>query len=227
MQKYGAVTAEALCESAVRQVEILNSCGFYDIIVSIKASDVFLIVEACRLFDGKNTGIPQHIGLTEAGTLIFGLVKSSVAIFELLKQSIGDTLRVSLTGDPVDEVAAAKALLLTFGQYERVQGGGINIKGRQNGFEIISCPTCGRCNTNLFQIVSEVENRINKLKTDKHIKVAIMGCAVNGPGEARGADIGISCGAGDALLFKHGEIIRKAPAREIINILIHEIESIL
>ena len=213
LEKYGGVTADALCESAVNQAEMLNMCGFYDIVVSIKSSDVFLTVDACRLFDEKRTGIPQHIGLTESGALIAGLVKSTIALYELLRRGIGDTLRVSLTGDHVEEVVAAKALLRAL--------------GRAAGVEIISCPTCGRCKVDMIPIVKDVERRILGIKTDRRIKAAIMGCAVNGPGEARDADVGAACGAGKALLFKRGEPLYQVPQEQIADALLREIESII
>jgi len=225
LEKYGKITPEALAESALSQAEILNMCGFYDIVVSIKSSDVFMTVEACRLFDEKKTGIPQHIGVTESGTATPGLVKSAIGIYELLRLGIGDTARVSLTSDPIDEVIAAKAILRTFNEMNG--GGGVDGAGSgAPGIEIISCPTCGRCRIDLIGAAKEIERRICKIKTGRHIKVAVMGCAVNGPGEARGADIGIAGGDGDALLFKRGKPLRKIAESDIVDALIKEIQSI-
>ena len=214
LRKYGRVTAESLCESAVNQADMLNMCGFYDVVVSIKASGVFMTVDACLLFDARRTGIPQHVGLTESGTPTAGLVKSTITLYELLRQGVGDTLRVSLTGDHVEEVIAAKTLLRTLGRHE-------------NGIEIVSCPTCGRCKVDLVSVVRDVERVVSRIKTDKYIKVAIMGCAVNGPGEARDADVGVACGDGRALLFKHGEKMYPIPPPELAATLLHEITALL
>ena len=217
IKKYGNATAEALVESAVMQAESLNMCGFYNIVVSIKSSDVFLTVEACRRFHEKNTGIPQHIGITETGTLTSGLVKSTIGIYELLRSGIGDTIRVSLTGDPTEEVIAAKTLLRTMGKASNAARGGV---------ELISCPTCGRCRIDLIGAANEIERRIRMIKTDKHIKAAVMGCSVNGPGEARGADVGIAGGNGKAVLFKHGVPLYQVPESDLADTLINEIISI-
>ena len=218
LMKYGGVTPDALVESAVTQAELLNLFGFYDIVVSIKASDVFLTVEACKKFHEKGTGIPQHIGITEAGTLTSGLVKSTIGIYELLRSGVGDTIRISLTGDPVEEVVAAKTLL-----------NAMHIEGRaQGGIELISCPKCGRCTIDLIGIAKEIECRIYKIKTDKHFKVAVMGCVVNGPGEAREADVGIAGGGNKkALLFKRGKPQYQVPESEISDILMKEILSMV
>ena len=224
LAKHGAATAGALVESALRQAEELNLCGFYDIVVSIKSSDVFGTVEACRLFDAKGTGIPQHIGLTEAGTPTSGLVKSTVELYELLRGGIGDTLRVSLTGDPVEEVIAAKTLLkLVHSEGGRLPGA----PERAGGIELVSCPTCGRCKTDVVRVAREVERRINKIQTSKIVKVAVMGCAVNGPGEARAADVGVACGDGKALLFKRGEPQYQVPEPELVEALMREVGSLL
>ena len=230
--KYGGVTAEALVESAVRQAEELGMCGFYDTVVSIKASDVFLTVEACRLFDKKNTGIPQHVGITETGIPTAGLVKSAIGIFELLRDGVGDTIRVSLTGDPVGEVAAAKTLLQTLGNYfnqyiNNASGMAARYIGYTGGVELISCPTCGRCRVNMIGLVKEIDRRVSKIKTYKHIKAAVMGCAVNGPGEAREADVGVACGDGNAVLFKRGIKMYSIPENAIIDTLINEINTLL
>jgi len=224
MEKHGGVTAAALVESAVTQAEILNLCGFYDIVVSIKSSDVFLTVEACRLFDEKNTGIPQHIGVTEAGTPVPGIVKSTIGLYELLRGGVGDTVRVSLTGDPVDEVAAAKTLLQTLAGAEDnplIRPGGLT--GHNKGVELVSCPTCGRCGADLIGISREIERRINKIRTGRHIKIAVMGCAVNGPDEAKSADVGVAFGGGTALLFKRGERLYSVPEHDVIDALMKEL----
>ena len=224
MQKYGAVTTEALVASALAQAEELNACGFYDIVVSIKASDVFLTVDACRLFDQKNTGIPQHIGITESGTVAAGLVKSTIGLCDLLRDGIGDTVRISLTGDPADEVVAARTLLRTIG------GSGHGRYGNarpypSKGVELVSCPTCGRCRIDVIRVAREVERQTSGIQTGRNIKVAIMGCAVNGPGEARDADIGIAGGDGKALLFKHGEPQYQVPEPDLVSTLMKEIQA--
>ena len=214
--KYGGVTAEALVESAVFQLELLNIFGFYDTVISIKASDVQLTVDACRLFDSKKTGVPQHIGITEAGTPVTGIVKSTVGLYELLREGIGDTIRYSLTGDPIDEVIAARTLLQT-----------LEKDGCSGGVELVSCPTCGRCRVDMVDFVRGIERHIYNIKTNRHIKIAIMGCAVNGPGEARGADIGAAFGDGRAALFKHGKILYHVPMPELAETLLKEIEQLL
>lgn len=223
LAKYGKVTADALVESAVNQAEELNLCGFYDIIVSIKASDVFMTVDACTKFDKVGSGIPQHIGITEAGTRTPGLVKSTIGIYELLRAGIGDTFRFSLTGDPIEEVVAAKALI------QALRGGGINDRAinARGGVELISCPTCGRCRFDMARIAEEVERRVRTVHTDRHIKAAVMGCEVNGPGEARDADVGIAGGDGGGLLFKHGKPMYRAPESELIDALMKEIDSLI
>ena len=211
-EKYGGLTAEALAESALLQAELLRNCGFDDIVVSIKSSDVFMTVNACRVFHRLNTGIPQHIGITEAGGPVSGLVKSTIGLYDLLKDGIGDTIRVSLTADPVEEIVAAKALLrAVFGNKYA------------NGVEMVSCPTCGRCRTDMANIARRVERLAANIHTNKRIKVAVMGCAVNGPGEAREADVGVSCGDGKALLFKHGVQQYQIPENEIFDVLYNEI----
>lgn len=210
LQKYGGPTADALVESAMRHVEILDGLNFTDIIVSIKVSDVPTMLAAYRKFD-RLTDIPTHIGVTEAGTLRGGLVKSAVGIGALLAEGIGNTMRVSLTADPVEEIAAAKDILRVLGL-------------RRQGPELVSCPTCGRTQIDLIPIANEVERRLAKV--EKNIKVAVMGCAVNGPGEAREADIGIAGGNGEGLIFRHGEILRKVPEAELIDALMQEIEKL-
>lgn len=208
--KYGHVTPEALVESALKHVIMLEKCGFYDIVISIKSADVITMIEAYRLVSSK-VDYPLHLGVTEAGTINYGTIKSSVGIGALLSEGIGDTIRVSLTGDPVDEVKVGRNILKSLGLIKA-------------GIEIISCPTCGRTDINLIDIANEVEKRV--VGIDKDLKVAIMGCAVNGPGEAREADLGIAGGHGEGLIFKKGEIIRKVPESRLVEELMKEIENI-
>jgi len=208
--KYGGITPEALVESALRHVYILEKLNFCDIVISLKATNVPLMIAAYRLISEK-VDYPLHVGVTEAGTIYSGTVKSAVGIGALLAMGIGDTIRVSLTGDPLEEIKAGKAILKSLGLYSR-------------GAELISCPTCGRTRINLIKIAEEVEKALENI--DKPIKVAVMGCAVNGPGEAREADIGIAGGEGCALLFRHGEIIRKIPEDKIVDELMAEIEKL-
>jgi len=207
--KYGGVTPEAMVESALNNARILEELGFSDIVISIKASDVLKTIEAYRLISSK-ADYPLHIGVTEAGTVFRGTIKSSVGLGCLLAEGIGDTLRVSLTGDPVQEVRVGHEILSALGL-------------EKNRAELISCPTCGRCRIDLVKIAQEVEERLESVNRD--IKVAIMGCAVNGPGEAREADIGIAGGKGDALLFKKGQVVRKIPQDDIVEELMREIEQ--
>ncbi len=210
LQKYGGVTADALVESAAGHIAILKDLNFDDIVVSIKVSDVPTTIEAYRKFS-KASNIPLHIGVTEAGTLRAGTIKSAVGIGALLADGIGDTMRVSLTADPVEEVYAAYEI-------QRV------LDLRKRGVNLVSCPTCGRTQIDLISIASEVERRVANI--DKPIKVAVMGCAVNGPGEARDADIGIAGGNGVGLIFKKGEIVKKVPEDKIIDELMAEIEKL-
>lgn len=209
LDKYGYPTAEGMVESALKHVVILEDLDFTDIVISLKASDVRLTVDAYKLMAEK-VDYPFHLGITEAGTVWAGTIKSSAGIGALLLMGIGDTVRVSLTGDPVEEVRVARQLLKSLGII-------------QNEITIVSCPTCGRCKIDLVRIANQVEKRLGKLK--KPIKVAIMGCAVNGPGEARDADIGIAGGVGSALLFKKGQIIKKIKEDEILEVLTEEIEG--
>ena len=208
IQKYGGVTPQGLVESALRHVRILEKYQFYDIVVSIKASNVPFSVQAYTLLSQK-IDYPIHVGITEAGTVYSGTVKSAVGIGAILLQGIGDTIRVSLTGNPVEEIKAAKEILKSVGMLEQ-------------GIELISCPTCGRTQIDLISIANEVEKKCKAL--NKKLKVAVMGCVVNGPGEAREADIGIAGGKGEGLLFKKGEIIRKIPENELVEQLMKEIE---
>lgn len=207
LEKYGSPTAEALVESALRHVKLLNDCDFDDIVISIKSSNVKLMIEAYRLLAAQ-TEYPLHLGVTEAGTERMGLIKSSIGIGSLLCDGIGDTIRVSLTADPIREVYAAKDILKACGM--------------GSGVEIVSCPTCGRTKIDLITLAEQVEDMLKDV--DKPIKVAVMGCAVNGPGEAREADIGVAGGNGEGLIFKKGEIIRKVPENMILQELKREID---
>lgn len=210
LEKYGSPTADALVESAMRHVEILDDVNFKDIVVSIKVSNVPVMLEAYRKFSAR-TDIPLHVGVTESGTERMGTIKSSIGIGTLVSEGIGDTVRVSLTADPVREVYAAKDILRVLGE-------------RKNGIEFVSCPTCGRTRIDLISIASEVEKRLAGI--DKPLKVAVMGCVVNGPGEARDADIGIAGGNGEGIIFKKGEILRKVPENMIVEELVKEVEKL-
>lgn len=209
LARYGHPTAEALAESALYHAAILEKLDFNNIILSVKSSDVNEMIEANKILS-ERCCYPLHLGVTEAGTERMGIIKSAVGIGALLTNGIGDTIRVSLTADPVKEVDAGYSILRAAGLYK-------------NGIEFVSCPTCGRTRINLIKLANEAEERLGNI--DKHIKVAIMGCAVNGPGEAKEADIGIAGGINEAVLFKKGEIIRKIPEDRIIDELIKEIES--
>lgn len=209
IEKYGKVTPEGLVESALRHVSMLEKCEFYDIVISIKSSDVLMMIDSYRIVSSK-VDYPLHLGVTEAGTISYGTVKSAVGIGTLLAEGIGDTIRVSLTGDPVEEVVVGKNILKSLGI-------------KNEGIEIISCPTCGRTEIDLIGIANEVEIRVQGI--DKNLKVAIMGCAVNGPGEAREADIGIAGGHGEGLIFKKGVILKKVPENRLVEELMKEMES--
>lgn len=209
LEKYKSPTPEALCESALGHIKLLEDCGFYDIALSIKSSNVLSTVEAYRKIAAM-IDYPLHIGVTEAGTEYGGVVKNSIGIGSLLLDGIGDTLRVSLTAPPVREVTAGIEILKAL--------------GLRGGARLISCPTCGRCQVNMIPVANEVNRRLAAV--NKNITVAVMGCAVNGPGEAREADIGIACGKGEALLFKHGETVRKIPIENAANELMKEIEEL-
>ena len=208
--KYGHPTAEAMVESALGHIRILEDLGYREIKVSLKASDVMKTVSAYRLLSEK-VDYPLHIGITEAGTMFSGTIKSSVGLGILLADGIGDTLRVSLTGDPLDEVRVGYEILKCLGL-------------RQRGVNFVSCPTCGRCQINLIKVAEDVERRLQGV--DKRITVAVMGCAVNGPGEAREADVGIAGGKGEGLVFRHGEIVRKVPEEELADALLEEIAKL-
>ena len=210
LEKCGGVTPEALCESAMRHVRLLNRFDFDDICISVKSSDTMLTIKAYRLLS-KTTDYPLHLGVTEAGTEYMGIIKSAVGIGTLLAEGIGDTLRVSLTAPPEREVKAGIAILKALGL-------------KKGGPELISCPTCGRCRLDLINIAGEVEKRLEGDERD--IVVAVMGCAVNGPGEARRADYGLAGGDREGVLFKKGEIIKKAPMDKLVDelfLLINEI----
>lgn len=209
LAKYGSPTPQALAESALYHASLLEKFDFQDIVISMKSSDVDTTIRAYEIAAEK-CDYPLHLGVTEAGTEHIGLIKSAIGIGSLLQRGIGDTIRVSLTADPVKEVAAGFDILRA-----------LNL--RREGIQFISCPTCGRTRINLIRLADEVERRLKGCK--KPIKVAVMGCAVNGPGEAREADIGIAGGNGEGLLFKKGQIIRKVPERELLDCLMQEIEK--
>ncbi len=209
LAKYGAPTAEALAESAMGHVKILEQCDFNNIVISMKSSDVNTMIDAYRIC-AQQCSYPLHLGVTEAGTERMGLIKSAVGIGALLHDGIGETIRVSLTEDPVQEILAAKDILKCIGKRE--------------GPQIVSCPTCGRTRIDLVKTAKEVEAALAHI--EKNIKVAIMGCVVNGPGEAREADIGIAGGENCAVLFRHGELLRKIPESDIVTELMQEIEKL-
>ena len=211
LAKYGAPTAEAMVESALRHGDILEKAGFYNIVYSLKASSVPMTIAAYRLMSAS-CDYPLHLGVTEAGIEFFASVKSSIGIGCLLAEGIGDTIRVSVTGDPLVEIKIGREILKSLGL-------------RNDGVDVISCPTCGRCQINIIPIAEEINQRLSGIR--KPLKIAIMGCAVNGPGEAKEADIGIAGGKGEALLFKKGKIIRKIPEESIVSELMDEINKIL
>ena len=214
LKKYGSPTPEALAESALYHASLLEELDFHNIAISVKSSDVQTMIRANRILAEK-TDYPLHLGVTEAGARSRALVKSSIGVGTLLAEGIGDTIRVSLTDDPVEEISAAKAILDSLSISEK------------RGMDIISCPTCGRTKIDLISLLAEFEDRIKKEGLEnKNIKVALMGCAVNGPGEAREADIGIAGGKGEALLFKKGQIIRKINEGSLIEELIDEIKAL-
>ena len=209
LAKYGSPTAGALAESALRHAELLERCDFHDIVISIKSSDVPTMIKGYRLLAEK-TDYPLHLGVTEAGTKRMGIIKSAVGIGSLLADGIGETIRVSLTADPVEEIYAAKDIL--------------SAVGRGSGVKLVSCPTCGRTKIDLISLAEKVEEAVKDINKD--ITVAVMGCVVNGPGEAREADVGIAGGDGCAVMFRKGEIVRKLPETEILSALLEEIEKI-
>ena len=210
LEQYGGVTAQALVDSAMGHVRLLNDCGFDDICLSVKCSHVPTNMQAYTLLS-RQTDYPLHLGVTEAGTPEMGVLKSAIGIGGLLCQGIGDTIRVSLTADPVEEVVAAKRILQA-------------IDMRRSGPNLISCPTCGRTKYDMIPIAREVERRLRDCT--KPITVAVMGCAVNGPGEARNADVGIAGGDGEGLLFRKGEILYKVPQEHLVDALMAEIEKL-
>ncbi len=207
LQRYGHPSPEAMVESALGHIHILEDLNYREIKISLKASDVMKTVAAYRLFS-EQSDYPLHIGVTEAGTLFSGTIKSSVGLGILLADGIGDTMRVSLTGEPKDEVRVAYDILKAVGL-------------RQRGVNFVSCPTCGRCQIDLIRVAEDVEKRLQGV--DRQITVAVMGCAVNGPGEAREADVGIAGGKGEGLVFRHGEIVRKVSEDQLADALLEEI----
>ena len=211
LMKYGGVTAEALVESAMEHVRVLEELDFYDMKISLKAHDVPLTLAAYRLMS-ERVDYPLHLGITEAGTAGTGIIKSSVGVGALLAEGIGDTIRISLTGDPVVEVRTANEILKALGL-------------KEYGPTLVACPTCGRTSINLVEIAEKVEERLRGMEDP--IEVAVMGCVVNGPGEARGADVGIAGGNGEGLIFRKGEVIRKVKEEELLPELFREIDAIL
>ncbi len=209
VEKYGGVTAEGIVESALDKVHMIEALGYHNLVISIKSSDVLMCVRAHELL-AQRTDYPLHVGITEAGTVQSGNIKSAVGLGLILHQGIGDTVRVSLTGNPVEEIKSAKLILRTLGL-------------RKGGIEVVSCPTCGRTRIDLIGLAAKVERLAEDYPLD--IKVAVMGCAVNGPGEAREADLGIAGGIGEGLLFKRGEIIRKVPEGQLLDALKNELEN--
>lgn len=208
IKKYGRVTAEGLVESALDKVRMIEDMGYDRLVVSIKSSDVLMCARAHELLAPK-CAYPLHVGITEAGTLFRGNIKSAIGLGIILNQGIGDTIRVSLTGDPVNEIASAKQILKTLGL-------------RTGGIEVVSCPTCGRTNIDLIGLADSVEKMVTEFD-HLNIKVAVMGCIVNGPGEAKEADIGIAGGKGEGLLIKKGEVVRKVPEEELLGVLHEEL----
>lgn len=208
VEKYHGVTPEGLVESALDKVHMIEDCGYDRMVISIKSSDVMNCIKAHEILS-QQTDYPLHVGITEAGTILSGSIKSSVGLGVILYEGIGDTIRVSLTGDPIEEIKAAKLILRTLGL-------------RRGGVEVVSCPTCGRTKIDLIGLANQVESLVQNYPMD--IKVAVMGCAVNGPGEAKEADIGVAGGVGEGLLIKHGEIIRKMPEDQLLDALKYELD---
>ena len=208
LEKYGGVTAEGIVESALDKVHMIENMGYDNLVVSIKSSDVMMCVKAHELI-ATQTVHPLHVGITEAGTLISGNIKSAIGLGLILNQGIGDTIRVSLTGSPLEEVKSAKLILRTLGL-------------RTGGIEVVSCPTCGRTQIDLIGLANKVETMVSGYDLD--IKVAVMGCVVNGPGEAKEADIGIAGGKGEGIIIKHGQVYKKVPENELLPALKYELD---
>ncbi|MDO5382437.1 MAG: flavodoxin-dependent (E)-4-hydroxy-3-methylbut-2-enyl-diphosphate synthase [Eubacteriales bacterium] len=209
VEKYNGVTAEGIVESALDKIRIIEDLGYDNLVVSIKSSDVMMCVKAHELI-ARQTNYPLHVGITESGTVFSGSIKSSIGLGLILGQGIGDTIRVSLTGDPVKEIEAAKIILRT-------------LELRKGGIEVVSCPTCGRTKIDLIGLATQVENMVKDYDLD--IKVAVMGCVVNGPGEAKEADIGIAGGDGCGVLIKNGEIMKKVKEEELLSALKYELDN--
>ena len=207
VKKYGGVTAEGIVESALDKVHMIEDMGYDNLVISIKSSDVLMCAKAHELIAPK-TGHPLHVGITESGTVLSGNIKSAVGLGIILSQGIGDTIRVSRTGDPKEEIKSAKLILRTLGL-------------RKGGIEVVSCPTCGRTQIDLIGLANKVENMVEDIPLD--IKVAVMGCVVNGPGEAKEADIGIAGGKGEGLLIRKGEVVKKVPESELLDALREEL----
>lgn len=207
VEKYQGVTAQGIVESALDKVKMIEDLGYDNLVISIKSSDVLMCIRAHEIL-AKKTNYPLHVGITESGTLISGNIKSGVGLGIILYQGIGDTIRVSLTGNPVEEIKSAKLILRTLGL-------------RKGGIEVVSCPTCGRTKIDLIGLANQVEQMVADIPLD--IKVAVMGCAVNGPGEAKEADIGIAGGIGEGLLIKKGEVIKKVPEDQLLSVLREEL----
>ena len=211
VEKYGKVTAEGLVESALDKVHLIEEMGYDNLVISIKSSDVLMCIKAHELISGQ-TDYPLHVGVTESGSVLAGSIKSSIGLGNILYQGIGDTIRVSLTGAPIEEIRAAKLILRSLGL-------------RKGGVTVVSCPTCGRTQIDLIGLAGQVEELVEDI--DAEIKVAVMGCVVNGPGEAKEADIGIAGGKGEGLLIKKGEVIRKVPESELLQALKEELSHML
>ncbi len=209
VEKYHGVTAEGIVESALDKVKIIEDMGYDNLVVSIKSSDVLMCVKTHELI-ATQTNHPLHVGITEAGTIISGNIKSAIGLGLILNQGIGDTIRVSLTGDPVEEIKSAKLILRTLGL-------------RKGGIEVVSCPTCGRTQIDLIGLANQVETMVAEYPLD--IKVAVMGCVVNGPGEAKEADLGVAGGIGEGLIIKKGEIYKKVPEEQLLDALRYELEN--
>lgn len=209
--EYGKVTAEGLVKSALLKVKMIEDIGYDNLVISIKSSDVLMCIKAHEII-AKKTNYPLHVGITESGTVLSGNIKSAIGLGNILYQGIGDTIRVSLTGNPVEEIYSAKLILKTLGL-------------RKGGITVVSCPTCGRTQIDLIGLASKVEEMVKDIDTDKDIKIAVMGCVVNGPGEAREADIGIAGGKGEGLLIKKGKIIKKVSESELLYVLMKELNA--